>query len=354
MKTVFNNSQCAHVWAQLNQDNGRNSGGSMSFRGGVAYSYRTPIAHIMRRADGGRVALFTNRSYSVSTSRHESLYRRALDRSVPTFTVLDRGVPTLRVPDLFVGEAKTVDIAEHRHAENVGYLAGVYAEEFAKLMRVPCTSRSVMNAEQDSLLKTRAHATLKELADQHDNYCRAFGIHRRLIDWEQAADVVIARRDRLLADPKRAAARERNESRRLAAEAEQRRLRALSMAEKLAEWRSGASMPYFNYTDADGSARFRLRTTDEGTVVQTSRNAVVPLLDVKRGLKIYNAVRAAGIPWQIPDDRAGYDSAKLGHFTLDSIAMDGSARAGCHYFSADAIAELQALIAAHETDTLSA
>ena len=161
----------------------------------------------MRRADGGRVALFTNRSYSVSTSRHESLYRRALDFSVPT----------LRVPDLFVGEAKTVDIAEHRHAENVGYLAGVYAEEFAKLMRVPCTSRSVMNAEQDSLLKTRAHATLKELADQHDNYCRAFGIHRRLIDWEQAADVVIARRDRLLADPNRAAARERNESRRLAA-----------------------------------------------------------------------------------------------------------------------------------------
>ena len=344
MKTVFNNSQCAHVWAQLNQDNGRNSGGSMSFRGGVAYSYRTPIAHIMRRADGGRVALFTNQSYSVSTSRHESLYRRALDFSVPT----------LRVPDLFVGEAKTVDIAEHRHAENVGYLAGVYAEAFAKLMRVPCTSRSVMNEERGSLLKTRAHATLKALADQHDNYCRTFEIHRRLIDWEQAADVVIARRDRLLADPKRAAARERNESRRLAAEAEQRRLRALSMAEKLAEWRSGASMPYFNYTDADGSARFRLRTTGEGTVVETSRNAVVPLLDVKRGLKIYNAVRAAGIPWQIPDDRAGYDSAKLGHFTLDSIALDGSVRAGCHYFSADAIAELQALIAAHETDTLSA
>ena len=126
------------------------------------------------------------------------------------------------------------------------------------------------------------------------------------------------------------------------------------MAEKLAEWRSGASMPYFNYTDADGSARFRLRTTGEGTVVETSRNAVVPLLDVKRGLKIYNAVRAAGIPWQIPDDPTGRDSAKLGHFTLDSIAMDGSARAGCHYFSADAIAELQALIAAHETDTLSA
>ena len=344
MKTVFNNSQCAHVWAQLNQDNGRNSGGSMSFRGGVAYSYRTPIAHIMRRADGGRVALFTNRSYSVSTSRHESLYRRALDFSVPT----------LRVPDLFVGEAKTVDIAEHRHAENVGYLAGVYAEEFAKLMRVPCTSRSVMNEERGSLLKTRAHATLKALADQHDNYCRTFEIHRRLIDWEQAADVVIARRDRLLADPKRAAARERNESRRQAAEAERRRLRALSMEEKLAEWRSGASMPYFNYIYADGSARFRLRTTGEGTVVETSRNAVVPLLDVKRGLKIYNAVRAAGIPWQIPDDPTGRDSAKLGHFTLDSIAMDGSARAGCHYFSADAIAELQALIAAHETDTLSA
>ena len=75
MKTVFNNSMLAHVWAQQNQPHGRSD--SMRFEGSVAYSYAQPVAHIIKLADGRNVAIFTSRKWSVTTSQHVSNYRSA-------------------------------------------------------------------------------------------------------------------------------------------------------------------------------------------------------------------------------------------------------------------------------------
>ena len=73
MKTVFNNSELAHIWAAQTQNEGR--AGSFYFNGKTIYSYGShfPIATM----DGNNV-LFTKRTYSNTTAKHIGLTRRAI------------------------------------------------------------------------------------------------------------------------------------------------------------------------------------------------------------------------------------------------------------------------------------
>jgi hypothetical protein len=79
MKTVFNNSDLAHKYAEQSQNEGRGSGGSFFFRGKVLWSYGShfPICKFIEDNNGESVLLFTTRSYSNSTAKHISLARNA-------------------------------------------------------------------------------------------------------------------------------------------------------------------------------------------------------------------------------------------------------------------------------------
>jgi hypothetical protein len=73
MKTVFNNSDLAHVWAAQKQSEGK--AGSFYFRGCTIYSYGShfPIATM----EGDNV-FFTKRTYSSTTAKHIGLTRSAI------------------------------------------------------------------------------------------------------------------------------------------------------------------------------------------------------------------------------------------------------------------------------------
>lgn len=75
MKTVFSNQELFHIYASGTQSHGRSSNGNVYFEGGVLYSYgkHFPIA-----LEYGDKYLFTNDSYSMTTSKHVSQARRAL------------------------------------------------------------------------------------------------------------------------------------------------------------------------------------------------------------------------------------------------------------------------------------
>lgn len=74
MKTVFNNSDLAHKFAQQLQHEGRS--GSMFFEGSKMYSYGRHfcLAHFINP----ETVLINSRSYSMTTSRHQSITRQAL------------------------------------------------------------------------------------------------------------------------------------------------------------------------------------------------------------------------------------------------------------------------------------
>lgn len=80
MKTVFTDlSTIAHIWANQTQDNARNSSSNFYFDGNTIYSYgrHFPIAKHVTNEMGEHGTLFTERGYSVTTSKHISIVRDA-------------------------------------------------------------------------------------------------------------------------------------------------------------------------------------------------------------------------------------------------------------------------------------
>lgn len=74
-KTVMTGREVPHAFATQSQDAGRNSNGSLYFRGDTLFSYRdsAPLAKFY-----GDVVLWNDDSYSITTSKHQSWARQAL------------------------------------------------------------------------------------------------------------------------------------------------------------------------------------------------------------------------------------------------------------------------------------
>jgi hypothetical protein len=319
MKTVFNNSMCAHVWAQQTQPAGRS--GSMRFEGGVAYSYAARVANIITMLNGTRVALFSDQQWSVTTSRHIREYRSAAAHYT-SFTV----------PDIFpVGD----------HATNVAYFKRLYTDEVARLLRSPADSWRLRDPE----------LTLRGIVNVAHRYEAAFNL--RPSEFGVRADVrlILKRRDRLLNDPKRAAKREAGRvARERAAEraAEAERLAVAEAMERVRQWRAGADvrLQYQDVRCANGDPGYgasggNIVRIHQGRV-QTDAGAECPLAHARRAMKWWRQCVNVRAPY-----RAGehHESFPLGHFTLQSIDAEGNARAGCHYFKRAELEHLEKLLA---------
>lgn len=74
MKTVYSNSEIAHIWVNNGQIEARNGNNSMSFHSDKFYSYRTVIA---RRVNG--TIVLSSRTYSNTTNKHQSAIKSACD-----------------------------------------------------------------------------------------------------------------------------------------------------------------------------------------------------------------------------------------------------------------------------------
>lgn len=322
MKTVFSNAMCAHVWAQQSQPHGHS--GAMKFDGAVAYSYAEPVAHIAHTPAGARVALFTSKNWSPTTGRHLSEYRSAVPSGIPQFTV----------PDIFWIERTRV--AQYGHDTNVKYLRSEYAATVAKLMRAQCDGWSVANQAAShysgpSTYPTNAHDTLYGLAKVLADYSVIFQLGLPPLAWSTDADAIIARRDRLLNDPKRQAKAAARVAQRAAADAKQHAADYARNLEYIEKWRAG-EIVHVRLSDEQGGALLRIALRFRGAdTVQTSMGAEVPIAHAERVYR--NWLYACLIGRDVTrDDASVSDSArKLGNFRLDSMdAKTGTIVAGCH------------------------
>ncbi len=93
-----------------------------------------------------------------------------------------------------------------------------------------------------------------------------------------------------------------------------------------------------------------------GDQVETSLGASVPLAHAAAGLALVRRIMQRGKPYQ----RNGH-TVHLGHYAIDSIAVDGTLHAGCHTILIEEInriaPQIEALIAPNtvaDADTLNA
>lgn len=96
VKSIFDNSMVAHVWAQGVQTFGQSANGNLYFHGRALFSYRdsAPIGWLLN--DGA--ALLSSDSYSISTSRHQTEALHAARAATYGIPDLDELLGDLRPP----------------------------------------------------------------------------------------------------------------------------------------------------------------------------------------------------------------------------------------------------------------
>jgi hypothetical protein len=300
MKTVFDNRQCAHVWAQRSQPYGRS--GSMKFEGDVLYSYQTPIAafhDIVGVAMNIKVVLIASETFSVTTSsKHMPAARRAVT-NFRTFTV-----PYIRANSA----------ADHK--ANLAYLVAKFWKEADRLKR----ARDVWGSP---------YLQLEPIERDIRAYAQLFGglevpndINSIFVD-----NTIAALRAELGAKnntPAKIAAHARAAAKREAAEQAKREAIAAAQGDRLREWLAGASTWLTDLTlSVNGGAYLRIR----GDLVQTSQGASVPVADAKRVIGHIRAVMHK--PWGGPPHYP--KGLGVGAFTVERVDMNGDIKAGCHF-----------------------
>lgn len=293
---VYPTREIAHLWANKTQDSARNPQGNFYFKDGVLYSYRDsyPIASHVTGKDNFAAVLIRSDSYSVTTGGHISAARQSVRAKV--FTVPSVWDWAERGPDHkenlahFVDEARTA-LAKAQNGRKYGsdHLADAFgnkesAAKYAAFFGLPSPLKSFSFLPRGT-----------KLAE----------LETKLNERKARADELDAARD----------------AKRHARWAEQRRIAALELPEKIKVWRNGGSA-YFNSWDSQVPTMLRIKGND----VETSKGARVPLTNAVKALRFVKACISAGRDYV----RNGH-SEHVGNYVMESVKLASQeVTIGCH------------------------
>lgn len=303
MKTVFTNAQLAHVWAQQTQPSGRS--GSMSFEGPTLYSYKTPIAKFYDpgNARSLRVVLATSETYSTTTScKHMPALWRALSGLY---------VRTFRVPFIELDPSKA-------RLQGMGRVGTHLQNLDAIVVRYVATRESELRRIK---VYGSAYGRLGEIQCDARAYAQIFGLPVPTLDARADSDGIEhirAERKAKRETPAYLAAQARKVELAAAKEAKREVERVLLETERRTAWQAGAANMFYG-ADEKGGAYLRL--SNDGTRVETSRGANIPVNDARRAIRF---IRATDVP-------VSPHSYRVGSFSIDLIDAERNIKAGCHF-----------------------
>jgi hypothetical protein len=306
------NSQVAHLWANKSKDSS-SSRASLYFNGDKIFSYGSHfvIAKHVTNKKGMPAVLFTKRECSITTARHKSEVRYALDGlNIPVFYVSE--------VDPFDYNSETEWKAEFQKQGNEA------ASRVAKAKRARSRGEDYLSEARavcDAMAQARAFFGIKSKAPSFEDIGP---------DSNWLAKIAEAKRKE---DARTAKLRKKQEAERIEAE----RLQRIEGAAKMQEWLAGMKvyLPYFMQEDDNRSAYIRTLITDDGDVIaETSRGAEVPIKDAIRAYRFIKMCRTTGKRF----DTNGH-SIRVGEFNVRWIDENGNAQIGCHYLSWERISE---------------
>lgn len=294
---VYPTREIAHLWANKTQDSARNPQGNFYFKDGVLYSYRDsyPIASHVKGKDNVDAVLIRSDSYSVTTSGHISAARQSV-RGRKVFVVPSVDQNWHQGPNhkanlaYFVDEARTA-LAKAQNGRKYGndHLADAFgnkesATKYAAFFGLPSPLKSfsfLPKGKTLAELETKLNER-KTRADELDSQKRA--------KWE-------------------------------ARWAEQRRVEALALPEKIKLWREGGSNVFSSW-DSRIPTLLRIKGND----VETSKGARVPLGNAVKALRFVKACISAGRDYV----RNGH-SEHVGNYVMESVKLASQeVTIGCH------------------------
>lgn len=272
--------QVAHVWAHQSKEEGQGYG-HMSFWGHNLYSYSTIIGRLIQNKRKQQAALVSIRSYSVTTSKHQSWMRAAVSH-MTVFHVWC--VDPMQTPRKYMDEYK----------QRLMDLVGKW--------------------DRATRHKPYLLEEITELVAEANEFAAFHGLKTRLGDPKKLKLDAMIEMSRKVAEQNRE--RERKDAkRREAAQAKEEADNEI----KRQKWLAGEGN-YYPYKH-DESTRLRI----VGDKLETSKGAEVPLQHAIKAFKFVKACHDKGKTYE----RNG-KTIHVGHFAIDKIDEAGNVKAGCH------------------------
>jgi hypothetical protein len=290
MKTVFTNHEIFHIFASGTQDNGRNSGNSMSFTGHKAYSYVSCIGQRVVR-DGKTTYILATRNWSPTTSQHQSRLRQA---------VYNNG-----------------DILHVHTLDNWQAQVDKYTNELADLTAKLSTANKV-NAPKVQVLIKELHDCIVQAATAYsliDN-CTYTAPEAPAFTTEQLKGI--------------AATVKQAQAAALARKKQAQVLQQLSVDEACAAWRENKYTNMYKLQDVD----CMLRISSDASMIETSKGAKIPTAHAVRLWPIVLRAKWVNKSYEVP--------IALGLYTLNSISGVGDIVVGCHQIKYAELARIAA------------
>lgn len=293
----------AHNWAH--QTGRKQRGFNMYYEGRTIYSYgpHFPLATLFDAPNGERVVLLNDDSYSISTSKHQGIVRRAIG-----YDGNGIGRKAVFVPDLEAGG---------------GYAHTYYHQALARIPGLIELWQRARSRKPDYVREIESNVALANRVRE------LWQLEAELPEATMPADLAAyleAHKAKIEADRQ---ARE-EAARKAAIEQDKRDRRAI------AKWLDGEDVrpphtrvPYVRVVTSRQAGLYG--TMMAGPWVQTSWGVTVPLKQALAVFRLAQRIRkaAADNTWRHP----GFTPRKrhaLGDFHLDHVAANGDIRAGCH------------------------
>ena len=298
MRTVFSNSEVAHVWAQQCQESGRNAGDTFFFENKTIYSWGRglPIAEYKIMPNGKAVIMFDDYNYSNSTCKHQ-------DHTIQA--IRGNGYRVIYMP------SETWD----NYEKGVKYLVEQIQDKMDRCSRARENAKWLLRDCAGYI--SRLHSWGK-LHNEHPTY--------KFSDVEKAAVVrahemkaKLAKRDR-----ERMLAQHRKTEREITD------LKDLCGGDVNAYWRKFGKIPSGFSTYSHLKDTLCRVVKDE---VVTSRGAKVPISHAIRLLRIVKKYRDSGKQYIAHPSHPIH----CGYYTLDSVNHNGDIKIGCHTIKWDEV-----------------
>lgn len=282
MKKVFSTSQeVIHVWASGRQEKARCR--NVFFRSPERiYSYGHHFCLARRIND--RVVALNRRSSSVTTAKHQREVRDAT-RHLEQLRVFDPDSPEDASRLVKIHRDNLLDLASRAKSRRLGYL---------------------LNAAE----ATRDH---NRFCDLVPGFKRWKVPELQVEGWSSVAWAQQKAKEEEAAERK--------------VEAE-RRKRRKELAEAVEKWRAGESV-YIG-----SSLPTMLRLSKDGTEIETSRSARVPVADAVRVWPLILRARKNETSYRLSSPSV---ENHLGLYRLDEIHADGAIEVGCHHIGFDEV-----------------
>ena len=269
--------EVAHYWAHGRQESGRCA--ALSFNGPHLYSYNTVIA--IRFPEG---IVRTRLSYSITTSKHQSLAWRA-------------------APGVVVSAPGALSTASTPLSIRAQWVAAVEeaAARYTQATRRPSKDKALREA-----------AATVEAANE---FCALFGFERFPdVDPEAMAILSAQKQEReAQAEALRAAAREAD---------------LVEVRADMEAWKAGGDVSPYRFYSFREECGDLLRMSTDGFRVETSQRVEVPIADVKRWLPTLLPLVQAGVAHTFD----GLIIPTFGGFPVYRVEASGTLVVGCHRF----------------------